>query len=241
MLGIQLEISYAGPNKEIVIINARGYIDNTTAPGIDIVMKEQLASGRYKIIVNLKEINYISSAGWGVFVSEIREIRDHNGDIVLANMSPDVHNVFELMEFSSILKSFESMNQAVSYFMGTKVSKEQNDTVEVSLPTGNNKQSVFDTTISPIREKEVPASLPTKAVRSDINESLSLTHTDLGRNILKVVLDYPYFTVKEITKILRFPQYGGKKGKRLAVKRQLKFMDLMDKKKRFEFAMRKKL
>ena len=241
MLGIQLEISYAGLNKEIVIINARGYIDNTTAPEIEVVMKEQLASGRYKFIVNLKEINYVSSAGWGVFVSEIREIRDHNGDIVLTNMSSDVHNVFELMEFSSILKSFDSMKQAVSYFLGTKVSKEQNDTVEAPLPTGNNKQSVFDTTISPIREKEVPASLPTKAVRSDINESLSLTHTDLGRKVLKVVLDNPYFNVKEIAKALKAPKYGGKKGRKLAVKRELKFMDLMDKKKRFEFAMRKKL
>jgi hypothetical protein len=144
------------------------------------------------------------------------------------------------MEFSSILKSFDSMDLATSYFLGVKVRKIQNETAKAQVSIVNDNQKVVDSTTSSRREKEVPVSPPLKPVKSYSNEVLSLTHTDLGRKVLKVVLDYPYFNVKEITKALRFPQYGGKKGKRLAVKRELKFMDLMDKKKRFELAMRKK-
>jgi len=240
MIGIEIDLSYAGTDKEVVVIYAKGYIDNTTAPEIDRVIDEQLAMGLYKIIVNLKNVNYISSAGWGVFVSDLSAIRANNGDIVLVNMSPDVHNVFELMEFSSILKSFDSMDRAISYFLGATVGKIPSETAKTQVPTVNDNQRVADSTTSSQREEAVPVSPSLKEVKSYSNEALSLTHTDLGRKILKVILDYPYFNVKEIAKALRLPQYGGKKKRKSAVKRELKFMDLIDQRKRFEFAMRNK-
>jgi anti-anti-sigma factor len=63
-------------------------------------------------------VSFVSSAGWGVFVSEIREIRDNHGELVLVNMIPDVYDVYELMEFSSILKSFDSVDEAHEYLQG---------------------------------------------------------------------------------------------------------------------------
>ena len=106
MADIQVDVSYTGDEANIAVISASGFIDTTTAPELEKKLEEQLALNKYKIIVNLENIDYVSSAGWGVFVSEIREIRENNGDLVLVNMSPDVYDVYELMEFSSILKSF---------------------------------------------------------------------------------------------------------------------------------------
>ena len=80
MLGLEIEVSYAGLNKEITIINAKGYIDTTTTPAMNRTIQTELASNHFNIIVNLQEVNYISSAGWGVFVAEIGEIRRNNGD-----------------------------------------------------------------------------------------------------------------------------------------------------------------
>jgi len=97
MPDIQVEVSYTGNNDEIAVISARGFIDTTTAPDLEKKLEEQLALNKYKIVVNLENIDYVSSAGWGVFVSEIREIRENNGDLVLVNMSSDVYDVYELM------------------------------------------------------------------------------------------------------------------------------------------------
>lgn len=238
MIGIEIEVSYEGVNKEVTIISAKGYIDNTTAPDIDRVIDEQLASGLFKIIVNLEGVNYISSAGWGVFVSDLSEIRENKGDIVLVNMSPNVHNVFELMEFSSILKSFDSMDRAVAYFLGANVRQIQSEPARPQMSVENKTQSVIDISASHRQEYKVPESPALQEVKPRSSEILTLTHSDLGRKILKVIIDYPYFNIKEITRALRLPQYGGKKVRKLAVKRELKFMDLKDQKKRFEFAMR---
>jgi len=116
MPDIQVDVKYAGNDNDIAIISAKGFIDTTTAPDLEKKLEEQLALNKYKIIVDLKNIDYVSSAGWGVFVSEIREIRENNGDLVLINMSSDVYDVYELMEFSSILKSFDNVEDAIVNF-----------------------------------------------------------------------------------------------------------------------------
>jgi len=99
-----------------IIIQPKGFIDTTTAPEIEKFIENALAQKKYKIAIDLKDVDFISSAGWGVFVSEIRDIRENNGDLVLVNMVPDVYDVYELMEFSSILKSFDSIDEAIKYF-----------------------------------------------------------------------------------------------------------------------------
>lgn len=99
-----------------IIIRPQGFIDTTTAPEIEKAIEVALEEKKYRIAVDLKEVDFISSAGWGVFVSEIRDIRDNNGDLTLVNMVPDVYDVYELMEFSSILKSFDSVEESIQYF-----------------------------------------------------------------------------------------------------------------------------
>ena len=65
------------------------------------------------LVIDLKEVSYVSSAGWGIFVGEIKRIRSQKGDLFLVSMSPEVAEVFELLEFDSILKFFPTVDQAV--------------------------------------------------------------------------------------------------------------------------------
>jgi len=230
MQNIQINISYAGSSDDIAIISPRGYIDTTTAPELEKKLEEQLALNKYKIIVDLKNIDYVSSAGWGVFVSEIREIRENNGDLVLINMSPDVYDVYELMEFSSILKSYDNLDSAISNF-GGEIKPEVKKPVTSQISTGNPEQNMESITKE---KKEEKKNIP-EAQKTDI---MSLAKSERGKRILSVILDNPYFEVKEIAKALKLPQYGGKKERGGTVKKELKAMGLYDKQKRFEIALK---
>lgn len=115
---LQIHVSYTGNNDEIAVISARGYIDSTTTEKIETELLQQIALKKYRIIVDLEEINYINSSGWGVFLREIKDIRSKRGDLVLLKMTPDVRNVFETMEFSRILKSFDTFDEAIKSFGG---------------------------------------------------------------------------------------------------------------------------
>ena len=113
MQNISINVSEHPRHKDIVLLSVKGFIDTTTAPEFEGTFQSVLKQGKYKLVVDLKDVNYISSAGWGIFISEIKRIRSRKGDLILAAMSPEVAEVFELLEFNTILKSFSSVDQAV--------------------------------------------------------------------------------------------------------------------------------
>ncbi len=242
MPDIQVDVTYAGEKDEIAIISARGFIDTTTAPELEKKLEEQLALNKYKIIVDLENIDYVSSAGWGVFVSEIREIRENNGDLILVNMSPDVYDVYELMEFSSILKSFDSLDDAIAHFTGKKVVEKSTPSIKKIEKTSSQKaaaSSSGESTGMSVNESSESTPEVSKEEKKQTEPDIySYARSELGRRIINVILDNPYFEVKEIAKALKLPQYGGKKVGTGAVKRELKAMGLFDRQKRFEIALK---
>ncbi|MCP4581245.1 MAG: STAS domain-containing protein [candidate division Zixibacteria bacterium] len=118
---ISVETTQApGLEAEITIIRVDGVIDTMTATELEKVTNSLLGQRRYNIIVDLGGVDYISSAGWGIFISNIREIRLNNGDIKLARMIPNVYEIFELLEFDSILKAFDNIEKAKNDFGGSE-------------------------------------------------------------------------------------------------------------------------
>jgi anti-sigma B factor antagonist len=113
-----ISISFSKPkdNTDISVISVKGYVDTTTSSELEESLKRLLRKGRYDIVIDLGDVNYISSAGWGIFISEIKEIRENGGDLKLASMIGDVYEVFELLEFQTILESFDSVEEAVVSF-----------------------------------------------------------------------------------------------------------------------------
>ena len=109
MEGIQVSLEQAGPQQSISVIKVGGYIDTTTSAELEHALSQLIKSNSYNIIIDLGNVDYISSAGWGIFISEIKGIRENKGDLKLVSMIPDVYDVFELLEFHYILKAFDSL------------------------------------------------------------------------------------------------------------------------------------
>lgn len=83
------------------VLELKGYLDAHTAPKLEEAFQNLLKSQRFKIVVNCKDLSYISSAGLGVFMAFIEDVRNNKGDIKLTNMTPKVYNVFDLLGFPS--------------------------------------------------------------------------------------------------------------------------------------------
>jgi len=112
MSDIKISVSESGADDAISIIRVDGVIDTLTATQLEEVLDRLLKRGRFQLIFDLAGVDYISSAGWGIFISRIKEIRQGKGDIKLANMVPNVMEVYELLEFDSILSAHENINGA---------------------------------------------------------------------------------------------------------------------------------
>ena len=133
---IVIDTQFADQKGDIVIIKLSGFIDQTNSFGLQRTFDDILASGCNKIIIDFSYVLYISSAGWGIFVGEIKRFRDEGGDIKLANMTPDIYEVYQMLEFYHIFEDYNSIESAIQSFNG-KVNKD-----EISIQTDVNEDRI---------------------------------------------------------------------------------------------------
>ena len=105
-----------GKQDGVSVLKVSGYLDTTTASELESAVAELVMRRQNKIVVDLSGVNYISSAGWGIFIGEIKDIRHRGGDLKLSGMVGDVYEVFQLLEFHSILEAYPSTDEAISSF-----------------------------------------------------------------------------------------------------------------------------
>ena len=101
---------------DISSLNLQGFLDAHTAPEFENALQKLLSEKRYKIIVNLDGLQYISSAGLGVFMGVIEEIRENGGDLKICCASPKVFKVFDLLGFPSLYEFYSTEEEASKKF-----------------------------------------------------------------------------------------------------------------------------
>lgn len=100
----------------INVVYLKGFLDAHTAPSLENTFAGLVDKGKYHIVVNFKDLAYISSAGLGVFMAFIEKIRENGGDIKLSSMSDKVFNIFDLLGFPLLYEIFKTEEEAVNKF-----------------------------------------------------------------------------------------------------------------------------
>jgi anti-sigma B factor antagonist len=98
------------------IISLDGFVDAHTAPHFENAIQSEIEAGRNRIIVNCEKLNYISSAGLGVFMSFIEEVRERGGDIKICGLTPKVQHTFEILGFQDIFDMLPDQPSAIQKF-----------------------------------------------------------------------------------------------------------------------------
>ncbi len=101
---------------DLVILTLNGFLDAHTAPEFEKAIQQEFDAGHVKLIADCGELTYISSAGLGVFMSFIEDIRAANGDLKICNLTPKVAQVFEILGFDSIFEMVPTTDDAVQRF-----------------------------------------------------------------------------------------------------------------------------
>jgi anti-sigma B factor antagonist len=104
----------------VSVLEIKGYLDAHTAPELESAIEGLVKDRKFNILVNCRDLTYISSAGLGVFMAYIEEVRKNQGDIKLSNMSPKIFNVFDLLGFPLLYEIFKDESEALKKFSGKK-------------------------------------------------------------------------------------------------------------------------
>jgi anti-sigma B factor antagonist len=98
----------------IEILTLVGELDAHTVTELDAALSRCLQNGRSRIVVNGSNLAYISSAGLGVFLGHIDEIRQQGGDLIICHLRPRVFDVFDLLGFPMLFRIVDSEEQALA-------------------------------------------------------------------------------------------------------------------------------
>lgn len=101
---------------QIQILDLKGELDAHTASELEAALQKCQDEESNQIIVNGENLQYISSAGLGVFMAFIEEVREDGGDIKIAALQPKVYNVFDLLGFPMLFDIVDSEGEAVRKF-----------------------------------------------------------------------------------------------------------------------------
>ena len=103
------------------ILKLDGYLDAHTAPQFEKAVEEEYEAGRLKLVVDCHKLTYISSAGLGVFMSFVEEIREKGGDIKICGLSPKVLQVFDILGFPALFDIVDDVPAAAKKFEDSPV------------------------------------------------------------------------------------------------------------------------
>ncbi|QWR78683.1 STAS domain-containing protein [Candidatus Magnetomonas plexicatena] len=95
------------------VISISGRMDATSASGFDEKMKEVLAKNPAKVVVSLKGLEYVSSAGLRSFLAAAKEIKKCEGKLVFIEPTEQVLKVLKMSGMTTVLKICNSMDEAL--------------------------------------------------------------------------------------------------------------------------------
>lgn len=88
---------------DVININLEGRLDTTTSPELQSELDKLLTKTKFNLILDFKDLSYVSSAGLRVLLSAQKKANDLVGNVVIRNVSDSIMEVFEMTGFSDFL------------------------------------------------------------------------------------------------------------------------------------------
>lgn len=80
------------------------------------LLYQDIEDGKKKIVIDLKQSEFIDSTFLGALVVSLKRIRNHGGDIRLAGLQPAVRSMFELTRMFKVFDTYNIWIEAVESF-----------------------------------------------------------------------------------------------------------------------------
>ena len=111
MADLSIEVRDAG---YVAVVLPAGFINAHTVRDFECALERLVTERRYTILLNCKDLSYISSAGLGAIMGLIETVRENGGDILLSNLQENVYAIFDTLGFTQLYRVFPSEDEALA-------------------------------------------------------------------------------------------------------------------------------
>lgn len=102
--------------QRVAVMTVSGRVDSATAPELESKLRALVEADKHQIVLDLKDVEYMSSAGLRAMVSTLKQVKRVNGDLRISSPSPRVEEVLRLAGLTSIFSIHSSQEEAIASF-----------------------------------------------------------------------------------------------------------------------------
>jgi anti-sigma B factor antagonist len=99
---------------DITIVEIKGRIDSNTARSLRDKLTDLIKTGQKRIVLDLKNLVYISSAGFRALLRASRLAEEQQGAVVLCSLSSEVQRLFDLGDFANLFPIYPSREEGLT-------------------------------------------------------------------------------------------------------------------------------
>lgn len=88
---------------DVMVFTLNGRLDSNTSPSLEKRLTQAVENGTRRVVIDFKDLDYISSAGLRIILKTSKELKRNQGDIALCTMQDYVKEVFEIAGFDTFL------------------------------------------------------------------------------------------------------------------------------------------
>lgn len=102
------------PAADTLTLRLQGELDASSAVGLDDVLSAEEVTHFRRVLIDCTHLDYISSAGLGVFISNLQRFQDAGTSLVFFGMQEKVYNVFEILGLDALMTIVPTQAEALA-------------------------------------------------------------------------------------------------------------------------------
>jgi anti-sigma B factor antagonist len=115
---MDFSVEYTVRDDDIVCVALAGSLDVATSPKVRDVLIRLIDEGRYRLILDMTDVDFVDSIGLGVFVGVVHRLRPYDGSLAIAAASAQTRKVFEITQLVRVLPLFDTVDAAAAAISG---------------------------------------------------------------------------------------------------------------------------
>ena len=101
---------------DVVVVDVEGQLIVGNRQELKQKVLDELEKGERKFLIDFTQTGYIDSSGLGVLVSLSKKIREHGGELRLADLNDDLQTLFELTKLDTLFQISDTKERALEAF-----------------------------------------------------------------------------------------------------------------------------
>ena len=97
-----------------LVVSPSGRIDSQTSPVFDRHLSAVIDRGDVNLVIDLTNLDYISSTGLSAFLSAAKKVRAAGGSMALAGLNSRIRLVFEMSGFLALFAVAPTLEEGIT-------------------------------------------------------------------------------------------------------------------------------